>query len=227
MSYVSAAEKAWPYPERIDQVYEKLPVDGETVEFRLFFRGFLPSARRAGIEAKHQIRRYLHPQLRSLWQQHPALKGAFTSFGGQASGIERLGNTWSRCGFRFIPLIKKEHFACELDILILHAQDPIHLFSPLGDLDNRVKTLLDGLRMPDQCSEVEGQSPSVDENPFYVLMDDDSAVFKVHMDVDKLLLPVPSQVEPIESDYDTIATIGVRVTTFMKAPIAYFTAGFF
>ncbi|SRR5229473_1199338 len=227
MSCVSVESKEWPYPERETQTYEKWPTDGETVEFRLFFRGFLRSANRPGREAKHQIRRYLHPQLRSLWQQHPALKGAFTSVEGHPSGIERLGNTFDRCGFRFIPLIKKEHFACELDILILHGQDPFRIFSPLGDLDNRVKTLLDGLRMPDQCTEVTGLSPSADEKPFYVLMDDDSAVFKVHMDIDKLLLPIPSQIEPIESDYDTVATIGVRVTTFMKAPIAYLTAGFF
>lgn len=61
----------------VRRIFEEWPTDGETMEFRLMLTGKLPSNRRAGVDAKHRIRRELHPQLKMLWQQHPALHGLF------------------------------------------------------------------------------------------------------------------------------------------------------
>jgi hypothetical protein len=59
-------------------------------------------------------------------------------------------------------LSKKETFACELDILLLRRQEPYRAFDPVGDLDGRVKTLIDGLRMPQLGQEVgENQPPKM------------------------------------------------------------------
>lgn len=113
--------------------------------------------------------------------------------------------------------MKKKDFACALDILILQRQGPFPVFSPIGDLDNRIKTLIDGLRMPEQCSEVAGQSPEPDENPFFVLMDDDKTIFQLQVSADKLWVP-PG---PNEPENDIVAIIGVRVTTRGGNPIAY------
>jgi hypothetical protein len=185
------------------------------MEFHLVLRGHLPPDKRGTVPAKHAIRRELHPQLRTLWQQHPALRGAFDSKmnlhqKGQQSRIEELAADHSRCGFRFVPLIKKKDFACKLDILLLRRQEPFRTFDPVGDLDGRVKTLIDGLRMPQQCSEITGQSPAPDEDPFFVVMDDDSAIFNFQVRVDRLLVPS----EPEEPERDIVAIIGVCVTTF-------------
>jgi len=202
------------------KVLEQWPEGGEEMQFRLVFRGHLPSERRASVAVKHQIRRELHPQLKALWQQHPALKTAFdpnlSHLNNGVSRVEQLANDYSRCGFRFVPLVKEKDFACSLDILLLFRQEPFRAFNR-GDLDNRVKTLVDGLRMPDQCSEVEGQSPQNDENPFFVLMDNDRAIFEFQVTTDVLYLPP----EPKEPERDVFATIGVRVTTSGGNPIAY------
>jgi hypothetical protein len=192
------------------------------MEFRLVLRGHLPPDKRGTVPVKHRIRRELHPQLRTLWQQHPALRGSFDPIRKGRSRVEELGNEYSRCGFRFVPLVKKKDFACALDILILRRQEPFKVFDPVGDLDNRIKTLIDGLRMPEQCSEVAGQSPATDEDPFFVLMDDDKAIFQFQVITDRLLIPP----EPDESERDVTAIIGVRVTTFGGNPIAYMSGEF-
>lgn len=208
------------------RILEEWPEGGGQMEFRLIFRGHLPSERRAGVEVKHAIRRQIHPQLRVLWQQHPALRGSFDpkhNFPSKTgkSRIEDLADEYTRCGFRFVPLIKREGFACALNILILLRQGPFGVIDR-GDLDNRIKTLIDGLRMPEQTSEVGRESPGPDENPFFVLMDNDSAIFEFQVAAERLLIPP----EGGEAERDVTAIIGVRVTTSGGNPIAYMSAQF-
>lgn len=187
-------------------------------------RGQLPPDKRGTAPAKHAIRRELHPQLRTLWLQHPGLRGAFDprKEKGGISRIEELARLYSHSGFRFVPLIKKDHFACELDILLLRRQEPYRAFDPVGDLDGRVKTLIDGLRMPQIGQEVGDNQPTADEDPFFCLMDDDSAIFNFRVTVDRLLVPP----EPQEPHRDIVAIIDVRVTTFGGGQIAYLSAEF-
>ena len=197
------------------------------MEFRLVLRGHLPPDKRGTVPVKHAIRRELHPQLRTLWQQHPALRGAFdpkTNLRqkGQQSRIEELANDNDKFGFRFVPLVKKKDFACALDILLLRRQEPFRAFDPVGDLDGRVKTLIDGLRMPQHPQEVADYKPAPDEDPFFCLMDDDSAIFNFQVTVDRLLVPA----EPQELERDVVAIVGVRVTTFAGHQIAYMCGDF-
>ncbi len=140
------------------------------MEFRLLLRGNLPPDKRGTVPAKHAIRRELHPQLRILWQQHPTLRGSFEpqKAKGGISRVEELAKQYSHSGFRFVPLIKTKDFACELDILLLRRQEPYRAFDPVGDLDGRVKTLIDGLRMPQLGQEIGENKPSEDEDPFFV-----------------------------------------------------------
>src|SRR5213080_3453261 len=97
------------FPKRI---LEHWPDSGDGMEFKLVFKGTLPSERRAGVEIKHNVRRVLHPQLRTLWQQDPALRGAFDPklnmrTKGQLSRVEELATDNAKYGFRFVPLVKK------------------------------------------------------------------------------------------------------------------------
>jgi hypothetical protein len=208
------------------RILEEWPEGGEEMEFRLIFRGNLPSERRAGVDIKHAIRRQLHPQLRVLWQQHPALCHSFEakynlhSKTGK-SRVEELADDYSKCGFRFVPLIKKEGFACSLNILTLLRQGPFGVMDR-SDLDNRIKTLIDGLRVPEQCSELGSNLPSPDENPFFVLMDNDSAIFEFQVTAERLLIPP----ETGDAERDVTAIIGVRVTTSGGNPISYMSAQF-
>lgn len=60
-----------------------------------------------------------------------------------------------------------------------------------NDLDNRIKTLVDGLRIPDQPTAIAGKSPRPmpDEDPFFVLMYDDAAVLEFQANAQRLLIP--------------------------------------
>ena len=71
--------------------------------------------------------------------------------------------------------------------------------------------------MPQLGQEIGDNKPGPDENPFFCLMDDDSAIFDFQVSVDRLLVPL----EPNESERDIVAIIGVQVTTFGGQQIAY------
>src|SRR5438067_630595 len=114
------------------------------MEFRLVLRGALPPHKRGTTDAKHRIRRELHPQLKALWHQHPFLKDRWVAAPGERSLVEQHADNYAKCGFRFIPLVT-EDAACALDVLILRREEPYQVLTASGDVDGRVKTLLDGL----------------------------------------------------------------------------------
>jgi hypothetical protein len=180
------------------------------MRFRLLVRGHLPPDKRGTADVKQRIRRELHPQLRTLWRQHPTLKLGWKGNDlDPVPVVDEIGNEFSRCGYRFVPLVRtKRNMACSLDILILQREEPHRLFAGSGgDLDNRVKTLLDGLRMPQQCTELDGQLPSADEDPFFCLLEDDKLIFDFNIITDRLLVPAEHE----EPERDIVAVIGVRV----------------
>jgi len=101
---------------------------------------------------------------------------------GQHSLIETRGP------FIFAPLVTDTmHLMAELRILFLRAAPPGRLCAG-GDIDNRIKTLLDALRMP-TLAEVNsvGLSPQVDEQPFFCLLKDDTDVTALTVDTDRFL----------------------------------------
>jgi hypothetical protein len=73
-------------------------------------------------------------------------------------------------------------------ILFLRPEEPGLLINS-GDLDARLKTVFDALRMPANLDETGGEGPAEKENPFFVLLEDDKLVTEVRMTTDKLLFP--------------------------------------
>ena len=73
----------------------------------------------------------------------------------------------------------------ELDILLMH---PEIVGVPHSDIDNRVKTILDGLRCPQNEHEI-GQNTPRDIGPIYTLLDDDHLVTKLTVNTSHLLSP--------------------------------------
>ncbi len=57
-----------------------------------------------------------------------------------------------------------------------------------GDIDNRLKTLFDALRIPDKKEQVRNHVPSDEENPIHVLLTDDTLVTGVKITTDQLLM---------------------------------------
>jgi len=200
----------WPAPE------------DEGVKFRLVYDGELPSEQRSTAFTKHTIRKQLHPQLKALWEQDPLLShiGRDTLSGTQK--IDLLADDFAMCGYRFVPLVRQiAYTACRLDILVLLRDEPFSVFSGgsrnAGDLDNRIKTLIDGLRMPRQCSELAGEPPAAGENPFFCLLDDDRLVYEFTVRSDRLLAPP----RPDQAVRDVVAIIGVHVTNDLGAEMPH------
>lgn len=191
----------------------------DAVHFRLIYQGRLPAAARdnARTADKHRIRKQIHPQLRQLWEQHPALdqfrqpEASFDVLTRKAgSGLpsirEQLGNAFARCGHHFVPLIGEwAYTVCGLDILFLRREGPGQLVGDGGDLDNRIKTLFDALRIPNDCGGV--TEPEEGENPFFVLLQDDKQITEFSLITDVLLTPLEND----QSRNDVLLIIDVAV----------------
>jgi len=175
------------------------------------------SASNPRVGEKHAIRKALHPQLKRLWETHRglielaahhcgavqyqrpstpeeiALESQFVAPFGATEWHRRLGlryfaKNWERCGCGFIPLITETiAVRCAIDILFLRPEEPGRILQS-GDLDNRIKTLFDGLRIPANLDECGAVPPSGEFDPMYCLLEDDQLISEVRVVTDKLLM---------------------------------------
>jgi hypothetical protein len=170
--------------------------EGPVVEFRLVYRGKLPSAGENVTRAidKHRIRQKLHPQLRELWRQHPLLKEKMELATDGKSSVDQIADRFVRGAkgnYRFVPLVREENFhVCALDVLFLRRDSPGNLIASGGDLDNRMKVLFDALTVPnDNAKAGLAEWPAPDEDPFFCLLQDDKLITEVKITTDRLLHP--------------------------------------
>ncbi len=152
---------------------------------------------------KHVIRSVFHRQLKRLWETDRFLKEAKIARLSQDGDFELLAphshspplaevlaDEYKEFGYRFVPLVNKEFsLLCSLHILFLQRDDRQGV-THAGDLDNRIKTIIDALRKPQNQNELAGHSaPSDGEDPFYVLLEDDNLVSHLEVETDALLEP--------------------------------------
>jgi hypothetical protein len=218
------------FREEIRHLLEEWPREQEReddVKFRLVYDGPLPPNDRGLQPLKQEIRRQLHPQLQALWQDHPALAQLIKRKPEPLNyrPVDRIADAHAIGAFKFVPLVRQANrMACRLEILVLMRKEPYQVFSgdERGDLDNRIKTLIDGLRKPRQATEVKDLSPLAGEEPFYVLLEDDRVVYEFAVQSDRLLAPAPRD----KPERDVVAIIGVHVTTNERHEIAGYSEGF-
>ena len=84
---------------------------------------------------------------------------------------------------------------------------------PHSDIDNRVKTILDGLRCPQNEHEI-GQNTPRDIGPIYTLLDDDHLVTKLTVNTSHLLATdmIPNNVPKTSDSVFMLIDVNVRVT---------------
>jgi len=196
--------------------------DGEEMEFRLVYRGPVPPDKRGTVEEKHLIRRQIHQQLLELWNIEPVLIGLKTMpFMGHPRVMD-VAQNYERCGFQFVPMVRSDiRVACALDILLLRRAEPYRIFQGRGDLDNRVKTMIDGLRMPSQCGELpKDAAPAEDERPMFCLLEDDKLIHELSVTTDRLLTPLGGD----EVERDVYALFRVRIKS-LSGPFSLFDLG--
>jgi hypothetical protein len=190
-----------------------------SMRFRLTYEGELrptqgePRGNQANPLASHKqtIRKEFHGQLKHLWSIDRFLHnhrvfpeygplnfpvGSFTGVwgGGEERKISLIDYTAGRYhefGYRFVPLVREEiSLSCSLSILFLRRDIPGSVIKA-GDLDNRVKTIIDALRRPRNANDLVGhENPGPGEDPFYCLLEDDSQVTHLEVETDTLLDPI-------------------------------------
>ncbi len=138
------------------------------MEIILTYRGKIP-AKRSNLTAIWDMRKEFHSQLIKLWGRQPfdVLK------------------EWNETDFaktiygqKFIPLYgRKVGIGVSLDIKLLTGMPIQKSILEAGDLDNRIKRIIDGLRAPAQKGEL---LTSREQATWHCLMDDDNAVINLN-----------------------------------------------
>lgn len=91
---------------------------------------------------------------------------------------------------QFVPLVTRESgLRVSLDVLLLQQTKGNSPMSDHGDIDNRLKTLFDGLRVPQHPKEAGDPEDYDFDGPVYCLVEDDSLIEKVSMEVERWLDP--------------------------------------
>jgi hypothetical protein len=198
------------------------------VKFTLTYEGSLPSSgNKPKNEAKWDIRKKLHPQLKDLWLSHPALRQVednrhFPKDGGAAlvqvhhqhpgpakvpllmSPSIRVADEFivdlddlgpreildlcapiEKHGAWFRPLVRESYaLHCGLKVIFLRKEPPGKIYQG-GDIDGRIKTLLDALTMPRHIEQV--LEKGIEPDPVYCLLEDDSLVSGFQVESERLL----------------------------------------
>jgi hypothetical protein len=158
------------------------------MEFRLVYNGRLLGASRSDPRSahKHDIRKAFHSQLKTLWNRNPNLNGwPSWEMNKNRTMQERVAERFTVNGVGYVPLSWEGiGVACRLDILMLRPELPGQTLIRGGDIDNRLKTLFDALRIPQGSEQME---PAEGNNPFYVLLEDDKLINHISVTTDILL----------------------------------------
>jgi hypothetical protein len=216
------------------------------MRFRLTYNGPLKSGaanpgpmqtdKRA--EHKHDIRREFHRQLKHLWTTGWLNRTDMCIVGYESLLPERapqiipqdqwkvrrpladfLGDIYAHSGYRFVPLVRSQiKLGCSLRILFLRRDFPAPVLTA-GDIDNRVKTLVDALRMP-TLNEGVPVTPDSDENPFFVLLDDDRQVTHLEIEADAAL--AASEKDPADVSFARIViSVDIRPLDFTMYNLSF------
>ena len=224
----SKTGKQWRIVDRTPVLLADSESGGDaTLSFSLIYEGELLSSncsdRQAVRENKHAIRRQLHTQLKEFWKQDYTLQYMARSFEGTLPagtgwtkdiGLKQIAAKYARCGFEFIPLVRADYrLTCALDVLFLRRESPGSIVQG-GDIDNRIKTLFDGLRLPQNCDEITANLEQ-DEKPFYCLLEDDRLITEVKIRTERLLRPT-SDAATKHAEHHVVLIIGVELKQTSK-----------
>ena len=152
------------------------------MKFRLHYQGSLRS--NGGIGEKQRLRRAFQPQLRDLWTRVPLRleRGTLLSPTYLFTAIKEVN------GWQFASVVNANNYLiASLDIMMLRPEEPGNVVTQSGDIDNRLKTLFDALKIPEPGQIPARDSARDDEHPFHCLLEDDNLITEVHVTVDRLL----------------------------------------
>lgn len=204
-----------------DEYYycNRIPDSDEVIDlkFTLYYRGPVGSNKPAH---KHAIRREFHEQLKELWEQNRGLKALSDPSRKhrhkkepQISSNNKKGDTYN-----WLYLIGDAHgISCSLDITFLRRGEPGKIVRHGGDLDNKLKTLLDALKAPREIGEHPTDAPKDDENPYFCVLQDDEYIDAIKIKTDRLLASSKSSPEDRGDDVVVLIEVTTAVYDLLKA----------
>ena len=151
------------------------------MEFTLYYRGRL-KANGSRID-KHRLRLHFSAQLYELWRHKGGNPRSFYSALPDLA-MDSVSKVVGSC--RFAALVTRGQFA-ELEVVMLRPDAPGSIISQGGDIDNRVKTLLDGLRLPAVHELPRKAEPGSKDKVLLCLLEDDRLVTKLSVETQQLL----------------------------------------
>ncbi len=110
-----------------------------------------------------------------------------------------------------MPVVRNGEATVGVDVLFLRPGAPGVVMNH-GDLDNRLATIFDALKVPKSVNEFGRAVPVPDagEVPFYCLLEDDKLITRVGVDTDILLEPVEGKAEIETNDVRLIIAIDIH-----------------
>ena len=194
------------------------------MKFRLTYSGPLRSSgnERNGTlsDHKHNLRLAFNPQLRRLWETVPFLKTGQPTWPTLSwappkpePNLNRgdRGNKHKIEPWNFVPLVTEDMgFYCSVDILLLRTEGQTAI-SGRGDLDGRIKTLLDALSMPLVSQGYQSRQTEDAANPLYVLFENDRQISKISVETDHMLEPLDTSRPSEFKAADTRILINVAI----------------
>jgi hypothetical protein len=188
----------------------------EEMKFTLVYDGRLDSQNSGDIFNKRwEIRQYLAPQLEELWRVYPGLEKLNPYVPRDATYLttqshhsteldprmseqkaaqaaaepEKWINVFEPIdvrGIRFLPLIRETlALSCSLKIIFMRKERPGRIYT--GDLDNRIKTFLDSLKVPKSEADCVANVYPKPTEPIRCLVEDDSLITGLNVETTRLL----------------------------------------
>ena len=189
----------------------------DVMRFPLSFEGSLPSSgnddaahpKPSKLKAVWEIRNAIHPQLGRLRQLRKAFRG---DDGASQMMLVTLNEPVAEDDHQFFPLVRPSlMLKCGLRIEMLVNHEIASVVTKTGDLDNRLKTVIDGLRCPKGSHEVK-RYKQANTDPYHCLLADDALITSLHIDTYRHLaapdaappnhvrLNIMVTIEPAEND---------------------------
>jgi hypothetical protein len=230
MPYVDIGENPTVWIHESDE-YAHRDLGESIMEFRLTYQGPLyanrgpDDTRQSRLVHMHNIRRHFHEQLTELWALDSRLKrladgfsetyDAKTGVTTRITSLDNIAKPYGTGGIKWVPLIAENAgVACGLDILFLR-HEPKGGIVQSGDLDNRINTLFDALRIPDQKQIPDTVDPGKEPSPFFCLLSNDKLIAEFRVTGDRLL--VPSAKSQGDADVHLVIEVRTYITDHEKA----------
>lgn len=181
------------------------------MKFTLTYDGPLPSANGdKRFKKKWEIKKQIHPQLEELWKTRRSLQSLCRKVPKEApygwSEQHHMArrqyefnpgpvqpNELDLCepcvvgGVQFLPLVRNTYaLNCALKILFMR-KEPVGRVYQGGDLDNRIKTFIDSLKVPRDDAEHIAKLSEKPPGPVFCLLEDDGLVTGLNIESTQLL----------------------------------------